>query len=398
MELYLQFGYGMMAMCSDLLKSWGSGGVILSPRDQSRDQIIRTGNDISALGREALIDPQCYIRSSNHERLTGHAYWQAFRANSTANFESGQGAEGVLRELAALARAAGVKRHILPGLIATEVDAPWLCMQEGIAREAASHFLDEPVFATIALSSDALRNEDQLEAVVDAAAKWPVNGFYVVAESPDTYLVNDPIWLGNLLVLTSGLRLQGREVIVGYCSHQMLCLASANVDAIASGTWMNVRSFGPEKFQQRDAEEKSRRATWYYDPHGLSEYKLNFLDLANNRGLLGEMRPPEALGCDHASPLFSGAQPTSVEWGEGLSFRHYLTCLRSQARTATEASFTATMTAHRATLEDAQVHLGRLRDEGISGQDRDFTDYVDVNRAALISLDRARGPQLRRQW
>ena len=33
MELHLQFGFGMMEHCRHLLTEWGSGTVVLSPRD-----------------------------------------------------------------------------------------------------------------------------------------------------------------------------------------------------------------------------------------------------------------------------------------------------------------------------------------------------------------------------
>ena len=101
-----------------------------------------------------------------------------------------------------------------------------------------------------------------------------------MAEHPTSdYLADDPLWLGNLLNLSAGLKLQGREVVVGYCSHQMLCLAAANVDAIASGTFLNVRSFSTNRFQQPEEDSKGKRANWYYCPQALSEYKIAFLDL-----------------------------------------------------------------------------------------------------------------------
>jgi hypothetical protein len=46
MELYLQFGYGMMEHCRTLLRSWEGGSVILSPRDLTDDQLVRFGSDI----------------------------------------------------------------------------------------------------------------------------------------------------------------------------------------------------------------------------------------------------------------------------------------------------------------------------------------------------------------
>jgi len=111
------------------------------------------------------------------------------------------------------------------------------------------------------LSSESVRDEGQIEAVVERAAEWPVAGFYLVAEVPGAYLVEDPIWLGNMLILASGLKLLGRTVLAGYSSHQMLGYAACNVDAMAAGTWLNVRRFATGKFYAPDEDDVSRRTT-----------------------------------------------------------------------------------------------------------------------------------------
>jgi hypothetical protein len=51
-ELYLQFGYGMMDHTISLLRTWGGGGVILSPRDLKQGQLIRVAGQARELGAE----------------------------------------------------------------------------------------------------------------------------------------------------------------------------------------------------------------------------------------------------------------------------------------------------------------------------------------------------------
>jgi hypothetical protein len=76
MELYLQFGYGMMEHCRVLVERWGGGTVILSPRDLEDDQLSRMSTAIRALpGGSVLLDPQFYLPHADHERLCGHEYW-----------------------------------------------------------------------------------------------------------------------------------------------------------------------------------------------------------------------------------------------------------------------------------------------------------------------------------
>ena len=73
MKFYLQFGHGMMAHCRHLIKQWGDGTVILSPRDLTQDQMETLSGDISDLGGNTLLDPQFYNPRGNHHGLVRHA-------------------------------------------------------------------------------------------------------------------------------------------------------------------------------------------------------------------------------------------------------------------------------------------------------------------------------------
>lgn len=210
-------------------------------------------------------------------------------------------------------------------------------------------------------------------------------------------MVDDPVWLANLLILCSGLKLQGKEVIVGYCSHQMSCLAAANVDAIASGTWLNVRAFNRNKFVETDDDSTSRRTKWYYCYQSLSEYKIPFLDMAYNAGVLNTMQPEASLDT-YASMLFSGAQPSTTDYNEQYSFRHYLSCLRHQAIQSKLSTFRETIANQNAILDSVERTIRDLHQNGVRGQDRDFVNIIDVNRAALQTLANNRGFVLDRSW
>jgi hypothetical protein len=61
-------------------------------------------------------------------------------------------------------------------------------------------------------------------------------------------------------------------------------------------------------------------------------------------------------------------------------------------------SFDAAMQDAMKLLDVAEKLLKELRAAGVYGQDREFTNYVDVNRGALTLFERARGAQMRRNW
>lgn len=397
MRFYLQFGHGMMEHCRHLIRKWNEGTVVLSPRDLNREQIDALAQSICDSGGATLLDPQFYDPRGDHHGLVRHDYWPD--TFDTSTFLTGPPLSNLIGKLIDLNTVARTSKIILPGLYGERVDDDWLAVQSAIIEESATQIRDKDKLATVCLSGEALRFEDQVEVLLNASEEWDVEGFYVVPEHPNgSYLAEDPLWLTNLLLLCSGLKLQNREVIVGYSGHQMLCLACANVDAIAAGTWLNVRSFGVGKFQEPDADSVSRRAKWYYCPQALSEYKIPFLDMGFRNGGLSRLMPPEELSSEYAHILFSGAQPSTTNYSEQQSFRHYLTCLYSQCRTAGKNSFQETVAHQRDILDTAERVIREAHRAGVRGQDRDFREIVDVNRVAIETFVNSRGFTLERRW
>jgi hypothetical protein len=398
MELYLQFGYGMMDHCRVLLSSWSGGTAILSPRDLTDDQLRRLGTDIGAIpGAKTLLDPQFYLPHSDHKKLCEHDYWP--KDYETTGFWQGPPLSCLIRDLSKLNRDIGCRRMILPGLFADAIDDDWLETQRAVLEESRAIHKELSLIATIALSAEAVQNTEQVSLLLERAETWKADAYYVVCQHPNgQYLVEDPNWLANVLDISVGLRLYGAEVILGYCTHQMLLGAAAKVAALASGTWMNVRSFPPEKFNTAYEDEIKQRTTWYYCPQALSEYKIPFLDIAHRLGLLGLMAPPANLDGGYVANLFSGAQPSTVGFTEQAAFRHYLHAFRAQTMGIDQTSLDTALGSYQRTLDDAEKLLQRLRGSNVSGQLRDFNQIVDVNRAALGLFTSLRGPILRRMW
>jgi hypothetical protein len=397
MELYLQFGHGMLQHSHKLIKLWGGGTVILSPRDLGQGQIVRAAKGLRGVGAAVAIDPQFYLPRADHPRLVKHDYWpDGFETDS---FLNGPGLSDMLARLATLHEQAACSLQIIPGLYGQRVDDDWLSVQERVMQEALTRFAAGGRLQTLCLSAEALRSEEQIQLLLDRAAAWPVDGFYVVPEHPGgQYLVDDPVWLADLLDLCAGLKLLRRRVVVGYCNHQCLCLAAANVDAIAAGSWLNVRSFPLGKFRIASSDEEKRRATWYYAPQVLSEFKVPFLDMAFRAGKLDMLRPYPEFQSPFGDVLFAGAQPSSVLFRETEAHRHYLHCLRQQVVHARRGTYRETLDAQLLALTSAETLLKQVHSYGVRGQHRDFEDFFDVNRSALDAIHRSRGFILEREW
>jgi len=306
--------------------------------------------------------------------------------------------ELLIKKLAQLNNSIESESFILPSPLTGSPDAIWNRCQTAAINEARKHSV-LPLLHTIALKSSGFENDITVEQIIQFVKTWDVEGIYLVCEHPvRTYLVDNPLWLANLLALVAGIKRLEKKVIVGYANHQMLCLSLAKCDALASGNFLNVRWFQPEHFETIENDEISRRAKWYYCPQTLSEYKVSFLDVALGIGKLRLLKPSSGLENKFSDMLFSGALPSSTNYTETDSHCHYLHSLRLQCQMATKASYNETKNYYSIFLETAGKLLSGLRNDGIRGQNRDFGEIVDFNHAAISLFDKNYGFVMSQEW
>lgn len=396
MDMYLQFGHGMMSMSEELIKDWKGGLIILSPRDLTLSQMLNFNETISKLNGKVAVDPQFYIPKSDHGRLISHEFWPDDYQTALFNRNEISRMLTILNDHYNSPMAS--EFFILPGLMISEVNNDYYNYTNIVIEEAKKLIQNKEIFITICVSKEAMASEDEIHKLIEFIDTWNIDGCYVVAEPPaNNYLVSDPNWMINLMDLTAGIKLQNKKVIVGYSNHQMLLLALSKVDAIASGNWLNVRSFNQSRFNNPD-DSISRRSKWYYCAHALSEYQIVFLDIANRMGVLPSLKTDESLGSEYANLLFTGAQPTTVNYSERHSFQHYLHCLKYQANNSVKSTYDLTKEGLRIQLETSRELTEEFSRIGITGRDRDFGNVVDYNLSALNVFDNLRGLIQANNW
>lgn len=398
MELYLQFAHGMKQITIDLSKSWGGATVILSPRDISPQQLQKWNNQFKKAGVKTLFDPQLYYPKSNHKGLVLYDYFDT-------SFETNLGVddsyeEKVIRKILEYNNTAECTSFIIPSTM-IEYDERWIkswkrqCLK--LIQATKKHVNNREHILTLALPEHLLlQKEDEIEKVISELEKLDVDGFYIVAHQPQKkYLVDTPMWLANLMQICAGLKLQGKKVIMGYGNHQLLCLSAAGVDAMATGTYLNARHFY-NKFET--SMEIKRKSVWYYYPAAMSEYKIGFLDVAYNAGVLSQMRPMKLLDGGYVDLLFDETLPSLVTFSETLAFKHYLHCVKVQMKNLSKKTYKDTLAANEVMLETAMRRIEFMERNAVYAQTRSFKDIVDVNRAALQRLDGIRGFSLDMDW
>lgn len=398
MELFLQFAWGMKKIALELSKDWGGATTILSPRDISPKQLETWNKDFKKANVKTLFDPQCYYPKSNNKGLAQYNYWDssfATKIQGSSSFE-----DELIRSILHYNNIAETLEFIIPSNMLTYDEkwfSRWMKNSERLVNATRKIVKDRRIILTLAIPDIVfLQNEDEIERIIEATEKLDVDGYYIIAQPPqDKYLVDAPMWLINLTQLCAGLKLQGRKVIMGYGNHQLLCLTATGIDAMATGTYLNVRRF-TNKFEENDSI--MRKSVWYYYPAALSEYKIGFLDTAYSNRVLQQMKPSKEMDNGYVDLIFSGVLPSSTAFKEPMAFKHYLNCVKVQMRSLRKKTYRQTITANEVLLENAMRRIEYMENNGVYAQARSFKDMVDVNKSALQQLDKNRGFQLQQEW
>lgn len=395
MELYLQLGHGMKALAQELIKNWGSGKVIISPVNLCQDKLVPFAKKIKSCGGEVLFDPQMFYPKEGHIKLQAYDYWLPDGASITSESVY----TSVNRELLKVNNEIDSAYIILPGIEMKENQFAYGLNWMNKSAVYFSQKTDKPLLATLCLYPETIRNPVAIEALVEQLKTMPVDGYYVIPHpSNNEYIVSDPSWVIGVLKLFTCLKLAKKHVIVGYSNHQGLIYALANVDGIASGTYMNTRSFVPSKFKSPKDDDNKRKSTWYYLPTAFSEYKAALLDVAMQRGYLNAFLPQGEFKNQYSEMLFKGASPSSTNYNESNSFKHYLYCLKVQCDMLSLKTYQETYDTYEFMLNTAENQISEFKKRGMSGQNRDFAPAIESNRIAMCANDEDYGLKLRFDW
>ena len=269
MKLLSQHGYGAGDKAIRALRSGYIDGAIYSPRDISADRLQDELNAMATIKPDAelLFDPQYYAAYSvvGPESRLGHLatskeeYTTYFRRRSRRELESDTGI--LNKDIAdSLRFQAGLS---LTGLIGPNIliTRSFDSIEGGIAKNfirltggtAAKLKLDKPVYATLAISREALLDKNELlDFLTDVTLlDDPPDGFYVLvaAGSADarSEIFHADVIAGWLLV-NHVLSLNGYTVVNGYSDLLTPLLGVAGAAAGATGWWSNLQTFSLGRF------------------------------------------------------------------------------------------------------------------------------------------------------
>ncbi|MFK9119561.1 hypothetical protein ACJEBK_22165 [Peribacillus frigoritolerans] len=381
---YLQQGHGMLSLNLEFVGNFNDTGVILSPRSCERSRMEKHVIDLKNKNAKILFDPQFYNPRTTRENILSYPYWGDIDFQ-TINFATIGAEELCERVINYQTNTLSANEVILPGRYANTITESWLETQHKTAHHSKKVEPNKFMYSTLCLGAEVLLHKQSLDRVINEIISYPVEGIYLVLETP-AYLIDNELYIFNLLDALLSLTISGKKIIIGYSNQQSLVYSSVGVSGLATGNFRNVRAFNLENFDVPSENETKRKAVWYYDGNTLSEFRPERLGLAYNRGLKGEFGPPT----NFSEKLLNTSNPLSVVWREPDAFRHYLSVMRQEWLSFNETPPSERINKVIEMLEKAKDKLIFLNEKGFRADDRSFKECFEptLNALTAIAADR----------
>lgn len=141
-----------------------------------------------------------------------------------------------------------------------------------------------------------------------------------------------------------------------------------------------------------------QRSTWYYLSSAFSEYRAKLLDVAWQRKYIDEFQTQGDYQNSYSQMLFNGVQTSSTGYNETNSFKHYLHCLKIQCDMFSNDDYNKLYDLYDFALNSADNKMKKIKMLGITKQNRDFSQALDVNRIAMCANNEDYGFKLKMNW
>lgn len=402
MECGIQQGHGMQSLVEELVGVWENPRVMLSPRNFKATKrggaeaaLVAFAERLNGKGAQCFVDPQLFSCEKPHKNVAEFAHSVACAGNLARNFAE------VLEKLKSLNEAASTTAFVLPSSTVDHVSDEWIGLSRKMV-EFATNVTEKDLLLTVALSSDALRDGSSVGKIVELIGGLPVKGAYLVVEHPKgEYLTDDALWLLNMMLLTSGIKRSGKQVLIGYANQQQLMLSLGHCDAVFTGNFQNVRCFERGNFSFSVDGSPSQRSCWYYAPLLYAEFRTVSLDLAQQIQEVDVNVFDSPFSKTNSFKVLFGDEkimPSQTSYNERDSFSNYLTAIHEQCAYLTRPSYRETLDAYRRSLVTARALLEDLRKRGVYDSRRSFLPVIDASESAVNAFDSQMGFQMSRSW
>jgi len=263
MKLFAQHGYGEGDKVNNGLKDGLISGVIYGAKDINPDRLETRLEEIKRDFPDAgrLFDPQYFVSLIGNDpniKLGKLDEYPFFKARRRGQLEANNLVAEEIRKVLEFQAALPVTDIIAPNiLISRSFDSVEAVISKSFIRQTRKIFdefkVKQPVFATLAISREALIDTTELESFLNdiTLLDSPPDGFYLLIAARDVearYDIFNADVIAAWMLLNYSLKINGFKVINGYSDILSLFLGAVGGDIGCTGWWSNLRTFSLDRF------------------------------------------------------------------------------------------------------------------------------------------------------
>lgn len=391
MQIFAQHGFNAGTRLTRGLEDGLIDGVIYGAKDIAPAKLLERCNEQAAAHPASvrMFDPQYYASVLAAEpgvrlgSLDGDETYPYFVARRRRDLEQEGRVIADLESCLAYQKTLPITAFIAPNIVVRRsLDSVEATIAKDFLRNAAQvhdQLQDpRPLFATLAISTDALRDRIELQNFLQEVTELenPPKGFYLLVEHPDHDIpptLEEPDVLSRWMMVNRVLSLSGYEIINGYSDVLTPYLGAAGATAVASGWFNTLKVFSLKKFapssgmaRQPVPRYTSARLLKSIRHTELESLRTDFPEVLNGRPTDRDYDEDE------------GSRPSSI--GEALQ---NWDCLRVLDRLVVPGDAEASLAAIKTALNEAEETYARIGAVGLSLRERSSKEHLQLMREEL---------------
>lgn len=339
-----------------------------------------------------LFDPQyyaCVLAAEPGVRLgslEGEGAYPYFAARRRRDLEQESRVAEDLEMCLAYQQTLPVTGFIAPNIVVRRsLDSVEATIAKDFLRNSASTHARlrdaRPLYATLAVSTDALRDRIELQNFLQEITEleMPPRGFYLLIEHPDHDMpptLEEPDVLSRWMLINRVLTLSGFEVINGYGDVLSPYLGAAGATAVCSGWFNTLKVFSLKKFAPNTG--MARQPIPRYTSARLLK-SIRHTELEALRGLFPAVL--NGSGTDEAYNEDEGSRPSSI--GEALQ---NWDCLRQLSQLVVPGSPEDSLDAIESAIARAEETYGNIGASGLTLRERSNSEHLPFLREELAAF------------
>jgi hypothetical protein len=294
MALLVQHGYGKSDKIERGFSSNCLSGVILSPKDETPDNMVNYVNLLrnTYSTKQILFDPQFYVSTLSPVKAGKLVDYPYCKTNLTRkNFISSTDISTYVKQTIDFQLNMNVTHVLSPTVYVGDFNNQWGQVSLSLAQQSVSYISNNPeqsLLISLCIDENAFKNLNALNEYLDVLSLMDVQGFYITVarnQSDGNPQINPEILEGLMYMGYSLATLNEFEVYFGYTSFLSIPLHAVGVTGTACGWYNTLKRFLLSHFQPGGSGGRHPRSRYTSSKLLNSILVVPELDTINRAGL-----------------------------------------------------------------------------------------------------------------